>query len=116
MAQIPTRNGWGATSSLLPVTTGAGVNAVIPNSGIGVAIIAGDWPIRLSELAWRVDVAPDVAAGAVVGPTRYRVVVFAATQFPVDVSVWQAQAFPAGSHPEIPSAQGIAAPYRILAD
>jgi hypothetical protein len=104
-------------SSLVKVQQfSGGVNSVIPNCGLGIAVLAAECAIRMSSLAWRVDITPDVAAGVASGPVIYRVVAFVATQFPTDITPWQLQAFPAGSHPEIPFNNGPGAPSRILSD
>jgi hypothetical protein len=113
---IPTRNGWGVQASLVAVQSQPAANVVNSNVGIGAQVLADTTSIRLTEIGWRVDITPDVAAGVASGPTRYRVVVFATTTFPADVSVWQQQQFPNGAHPEIPTAVGPSAPSRIIFD
>lgn len=118
MPPIPARNGWGVQSSLVNVqSNGGGINAVIPNTGVGAQILADTTSIRMTRIAWRVDITPDVAAGTASGPTRYRVVAVAgAQQFPPDITVWQQQAYPNGAHPEIPLSQGPSAPLRVIFD
>lgn len=112
---VSTRSNWGIHSLFNPVTkVVAGVNTVIQN--IGVAIAIQGQTVRLTKLAWRVDIAPDVAAGTVVGPVTWRVVVFQAP-LPPDIGLLQTQAFATGARPEIPNAaSGVGAPVNILHD
>lgn len=113
---VSSRNGWGAQTAFFPATQdSAGARTVLANVGIAAQIIAGKSPIQLAKISWRVDLAPDVAVGTVISPTRWRLVVFAG-QLPTDVSTFQAQRFPAGSHPEIPAITSENAPVTILWD
>lgn len=111
------KNGFGVQSQLTPVTSVvAGANAVNSNVGCGIAVAAWQATARMSTLRWRVDLAPDVPGGSASVPVRWRVLVFRAQSLPGDVSGLQAQAYPAGSHPELPLVQGSAAPVEILHD
>jgi hypothetical protein len=112
---VSNRSSWGIHSLFNPVTSVvAGVNTVIRN--VGVAIQISGQVVRLTKLGWRVDIAPDVVAGTVVGPTTWRVVVFNAP-LPQDVGLLQQQAFAAGARPEIPNAvSGVGSPLAILHD
>jgi hypothetical protein len=98
------RSGWGFITALVGAAkTVGGVNVVQPNVGVATVIQAVG-RIRLSKLLFRVDLAPDVAAGTVVAPTQFRVVVLQGTSLPVDVSPWQNSAYGnASAHPEIPA-------------
>jgi hypothetical protein len=109
-------NGWGFSSSQFAATTPvAGVNQVNRNVGAGRSIVAGG-SLRLTKLQYRIDLAPDVAVGAAVSPVYWRVFVLSGI-LPADLSIFQAQAFAAGSHPEIPLVQaGIGTPLPILHD
>lgn len=110
------RGGFGVQSGQQQVTSVVlGANAVVPNAGVGVQIQALS-PSRLTTLRWRVDLSPDVPAGTTSVPTKWRVVVFSAASFPGDISGLQSQAYPAGSHPEIPAQIGSGAPVTILHD
>jgi hypothetical protein len=100
---VSSRNGWGFKSAFAPVTASAvgPVNTVLGNVGVAIQIVAGS-AIRLTKLAYRVDLAPDVAPGTVIAPVRWRTIVLLG-QLPQDVSIFQAQAFGgAAAHPEIP--------------
>lgn len=113
---ISTRNGWGMKAALIQAQkVAAGANVVNTNLGAGASIVAGSGPLRLTKVAWRVDIAPDVAVGVASGPTRWRLVVARGT-LPPDVSAFQTQAFAAGSHPEIPQNIDAGAPLEILFD
>lgn len=100
---VSSRNGWGFKSAFAPVTKSAAgpVNTVLPNVGVAIQIVASA-AIRITKLAFRVDLAPDVAAGSVISPVRWRTIILLG-QLPQDVSAFQAQAFGgAAAHPEIP--------------
>ena len=109
------RSSWGIHSQFTAVTkVVAGVNTVIQN--VGVAIQISGMTVRLTKLGWRVDIAPDVVAGTVVGPVTWRLVVFNAP-LPQDIGILQLQAFATGARPEIPlDVQGVGAPVSILHD
>jgi hypothetical protein len=111
------KTGWGMQAAMLAVTKSlAGpVNSVLPNVGVALSITAGNAPMRLTKLSYRVDLAPDVVAGTVNVPTRWRVLVIAGT-LPQDMSVYQAQAYPTGAHPEIPFVTAAQSPNPILWD
>lgn len=116
MAGISSKNGWGVQSALQAVTqVVAGVQSVIPNVGVGLQIVASSGPIRLSKLLWRVDLAPDIAAGTGISPVRWRIVVLGGA-IPVDVSAFQKQAFVNGARPEIPSYISNGTPVPVLYD
>lgn len=110
---VSSRNGWGVQTQFFPVTTSiAGpINAVIPNVGVAATIVAGPQGSRLTKIAYRVDLAPDVAVGTVNVPTKWRLLVLAG-QLPPDITLYQTQAYPTGAHPEIPmvTASGSAVP------
>jgi hypothetical protein len=110
---IAARNGWGWISNLVTVAkTVAGVNVVQTNAGVGAAIQTTG-RIRLTKLCYRVDLAPDVAAGSVSSPTQYRLVVLSGANIPPDVGAWQQSGFGnASAHPEIPGAS----PLEVLFD
>ncbi len=93
----------------------AGANAVIGNVGVAISVVAGNAPIRLTKLSWRVDLAPDVAAGTVSAPTRWRVFVVVG-QLPQDLTSLQTQAYPTGSHPEIPANTAAGSPLPMYWD
>jgi hypothetical protein len=99
---INAKGGWGFKTALVPVSqTQAGINVVQTDVGVAIVVQAAG-PIRLSKLMYRADLAPDVPAGSVSSPTRFRVVVLVGTQVPQSVSAWQAQDFGAtATHPEI---------------
>lgn len=99
---VSSRNGWGFKSAFAPVTNSAAgpVNTVLGNVGVAIQIVAAS-AIRLTKLAFRVDLAPDVAVGTVIAPVRWRTIVLLG-QLPQDCTIFQLQAFPAGAHPEIP--------------
>lgn len=100
------KNGWGLTSAFQQVTLPAGgVNVVSRNVGIAIQIPPGA-AIRVSKLAWRVDLAPDVAVGTVVAPVRWRLMVVEAP-VPSDIGLLQNQAFaPSGARLDIPQNVG----------
>ncbi len=113
---VSLKNGWGLMSAFLPVSSVvAGANKVTSNVGTAIQVIAGAGPVRLTKIAYRVDLAPDVVVGTVDSPTRWRVVVLAG-QLPQDISSFQSQAFGAGSHPEIPQNISSGAPLPVLYD
>jgi hypothetical protein len=117
MAGLSGRTGWGFLSSQIAVTqvVGGVSNVVLNNVGAALSIIAGAGALRLTKIAWRVDLAPDVAVGTVVVPVLWRVIVFSGS-LPPDITALQLQAFPNGAHPEIPAKIGIGAPVPILHD
>lgn len=113
---LSNKNGWGMQAALLPVTkVVGGVNTVVSNVGVALSIVAGNAAIRLTKLSWRVDLAPDVPAGTVNVPTRWRVLVIGGP-LPPDVSLYQLQAYPTGAHPEIPATTAAQSANPILWD
>lgn len=122
MPGITAGSGWGLSCALVPVTfvDGGGVERVLPNNGVGRQIIAGDTPIRLTKLSWRVDLSPDVAPGTVVSPTWWRLLVIrkelSKGSNPTDFTAYQSQAFAAGAFPAIPLLLASAAPDPVLWD
>lgn len=97
------QNGFGFAATFIPITKDAGgVRSVLPNVGAARQINAGGSPLRLTRLTYRVDLAPDVAVNTVNVPIYWRLMAFRG-DLPVDVSQYQAQAYPAGAHPEIPA-------------
>lgn len=99
---VSAASGWGFGSTLQAATQViGGVESVVPNIGIGRQIIAGGAPIRITKLSFRVDIAPDVPSGTVIGPTAWRLIAFAGA-LPSDVTDYQRQGFPLGGFPAIP--------------
>jgi hypothetical protein len=98
------RSGWGFITALVGAAKTVG-GAWTVQSDVGVAtVVQAVGRIRLSKLLFRVDLAPDVAAGTVVAPTQFRVVVLQGTSLPGNVSPWQNSAYGnASAHPEIPA-------------
>jgi len=104
-------------TQFLPVTSSVAgpINKVLTNVGVCLSVVAGTAPIRLAKLSYRVDLAPDQPVGTVNAPVRWRVMVMTGT-LPPDVSQYQAQAFPLGAHPEIPSVTAALSANPILFD
>lgn len=115
--QVAQQSGFGAWTGFGPVTNGAASpnNAVLGNVGIARSIISGGAPIRITHIGYRVDLAPDLAAGTVNVPLRWRLVVLA-DKLPSDITAFQQQAFAAGAHPEIPADLAVSASPQILLD
>lgn len=84
------RNGWGVTSGLFQVSqVNAGVESVLLNCGLAIQIPPSATPKRITHLRWRVDLAPDVAAGSVIVPDKWRLGIFRG-QLPGDITSFQA--------------------------
>lgn len=113
---VSSKNGWGVQNFFGPVTkVSGGVNVVLSNVGAAIQVISGTGPLRLTKLAYRIDLAPDVPVGAASSPVLWRVCVVEG-QLPADISAFQKQAFPTGSHPEVPQNLAYATPQPTLFD
>lgn len=114
---VSARNGWGMQTAFNPVTSSVAgpINTVLGNVGVAVSIVASGAPMRLSKIFWRVDLAPDVPAGTVNVPVRWRLLVMAG-QLPQDVTAFQRQAYAGGAHPEIPDQTSGETPNPLLWD
>lgn len=112
---VSARNGWGFITQQFPVTKVAGgINVVVSNVGVAISVVAAG-TVRLAQILYRVDLAPDVPVGTASVPVLWRLFVVIGT-LPPDLSAFQAQAFPAGSHPEVPLLTAAGSPLQILHD
>lgn len=115
--RVTQKSGWGTQAALIQVVDGSGTaNVVMGNVGAGINVQTGAGPLRVTYIGYRVDLAPDTTVGSVVSPVRWRLVVFTGSKFPDDLSSLQVQAYPTGSHPEIPSSAGPSASVPVLFD
>jgi hypothetical protein len=114
---LSTKAGFGVQTALFPVTTSVAgpINTVIRNVGVAIQNVAGASPMRITKLSWRVDLAPDVPAGTVNVPVRWRLFICSGI-IPQDIGVYQQQAFPTGSHPEVPANTAASTPNPLLWD
>lgn len=98
------RTGWGVVAGLLNTSrVDAGVESVERNVGVAIAVKAPPTNgVRLCRLEWRVDLAPNVAAGTVIAPDKYRLVVLQG-ELPQDITAYQNSAGYT-NEPSIPTA------------
>jgi len=120
MPPITTRPRWGAITAFLPVTTlVGGLNTVISNVGVAIQIYPGAWAQRVTQIGWRIDLAPDVTPFTLASPIRWRVFI-GQGQVPDDISAFQQQAFgatnPPGARLEIPFLRGGSTSIAMLHD